>query len=306
MTPRADLDGKLDMLHTPFMELGLTSLDMMELHSAIKTEVGGLANVDGTPMNPDNLSNTLVFDFPSLHHILSHICDSAQSVGAHSSAPPTDVDVDPAKPANSDEYAVIGISCRFPGGNNGPYQFYSSLCQGLDAIRLAPPAWQVPEVAKMLADGVTSSGPLKELLNESSTTIQQSQVLEQQLRQERQQDEDIETMYRQSETSLTGDNEEVKEEACYRYGGFLDDTVAETFDPIFFHISMAEAKTMDPHQRLLLEVCKAFSSFYSFGVFVFYCVCCDCVGCIRGFVGCKIGRGGFLQTCRQQECSIAE
>ncbi|RYH13611.1 polyketide synthase, partial [archaeon] len=37
--------------------------------------------------------------------------------------------------------------------------------------------------------------------------------------------------------------------------GFLDDNAAETFDQAFFHIGAKEAAQMDPHQRILLEIC---------------------------------------------------
>lgn len=266
VAPRAAGSARdLDLLNTPFMELGLTSLDMMELHAAIKKEVDRSVDAKGTPMNSSGLSSTLVFDFPSLHHILSYICESAASCSGGTASPPAAPSVETLK-SDSCECAVIGISCRFPGGSNGPLQFYSALCQGMDAIRLAPPSWQVPEVVKSLEGGMTSDGSSR-LLNESSS-IQQSQVLEQQLRHEQRQCDDIESMYRPSETSIEA--EVIKEEACYRYGGFLDDNMAETFDPIFFHISIAEAQTMDPHQRLLLEVCSI-ACVFVFSL-VFHCI----------------------------------
>jgi len=40
-----------------------------------------------------------------------------------------------------------------------------------------------------------------------------------------------------------------------RYGGFLSDSVLESFDPSLYGLSNAEAKYMDPGQRLLLDAC---------------------------------------------------
>jgi acyl transferase domain-containing protein len=37
-----------------------------------------------------------------------------------------------------DSIAVIGLGCRFPGGANDPYLFFSKLKQGYDAITYIP------------------------------------------------------------------------------------------------------------------------------------------------------------------------
>jgi hypothetical protein len=39
-----------------------------------------------------------------------------------------------------------------------------------------------------------------------------------------------------------------------KYSSFLDESIASTFDPNFFGISVNEANLMDPHQRIILEV----------------------------------------------------
>ncbi|AFZ35459.1 6-deoxyerythronolide-B synthase [Stanieria cyanosphaera PCC 7437] len=46
--------------------------------------------------------------------------------------------------AKSEEIAIIGMGCRFPGGVNSPESFWQLLCSGTDAITEVPPQhWQI-------------------------------------------------------------------------------------------------------------------------------------------------------------------
>lgn len=86
--------------------------------------------------------------------------------------------------------AIVGMSCRFPGGANNPDAYWELLRNGVDAIREFP--------------------------------AERANVQE----------------YAGKDTVW--------------YGGFLDDI--DQFDAQFFGISPREANTMDPQQRLVLEV----------------------------------------------------
>src|SRR4051812_13484466 len=45
---------------------------------------------------------------------------------------------DALQKAQSEPVAVVGISCRFPGGVNGPEEFWKLLENGTDAVREIP------------------------------------------------------------------------------------------------------------------------------------------------------------------------
>ncbi len=93
----------------------------------------------------------------------------------------------------NDPIAVIGMSCRFPGGANDPQSFWDLMKNGIDAIREAPKdRWDL------------------------------------------------------------GKYTEKQPDVPLRWGGFLKDV--GWFDADFFHISPREAESMDPQQRLILEV----------------------------------------------------
>jgi len=104
------------------------------------------------------------------------------------------VKLDAVERARTEPIAIIGMSCRFPGGANSPEAYWELLQQGRDAISEVPgDRWDVSAYAKPGDDHPPSW-----------------------------------------------------------YGGFLQGV--DQFDPEFFGISPREANTMDPQQRLVLEV----------------------------------------------------
>ena len=96
--------------------------------------------------------------------------------------------------AKTEPIAIIGLSCRFPGGADSPEAYWQLLQEGRDAIREVPPErWAF---SPSRSDRGTEGGRW--------------------------------------------------------FGGFLDGI--DQFEPGFFGISPREANTMDPQQRLVLEV----------------------------------------------------
>ncbi len=100
--------------------------------------------------------------------------------------------------AQSEPIAIIGMSCRFPGGATSPEAFWQILSQG------------IPGTSEVPADRW-----------------------------------DLEKYY--------DPDPEVSDKMYTRGGGFLKEPI-EDFDPLFFEMSPREAVTLDPQQRMLLEV----------------------------------------------------
>ncbi len=102
--------------------------------------------------------------------------------------------LDAVERARTEPIAIVGLSCRYPGGAVNPEAYWELLREGRDAIREVPAErWDVSQYVK------------------------------------------------------PGD-----EHPPRWFGGFLDGI--DQFDPEFFGISPREAATMDPQQRLVLEV----------------------------------------------------
>ena len=98
--------------------------------------------------------------------------------------------------AQTEPIAIIGMSCRFPGGATDPEAFWRLLCDGVDAIKEVPAErW---------------------------------------------------------DANNYGRPQDAVGQLVKGYGGFLDQL--DQFDPQFFGIAPREAVSMDPQQRLVLEV----------------------------------------------------
>jgi 3-oxoacyl-(acyl-carrier-protein) synthase/acyl carrier protein len=119
----------------PLMEAGLDSLAVTQLvrELAISFEL--------------NLSPTLLFDHPTINALTSYLCgtvstsdDTRSSYGeqvattshlGHSALLTTTT-------SNKHEVAIVGMSCRFPGGIEGPAMFWDALKAGTNCITKVP------------------------------------------------------------------------------------------------------------------------------------------------------------------------
>jgi len=171
-----------------FASLGMKSLMAIELKNRIQKQVG----------HSHSLATTLAFDYPTIATLTEYL--AKEVLGLDSS--PINHDNLPKSSTNamnrvSEDIAIIGMGCRFPGGANNPEQFWQILSQGVDAITEIPPQrWQLD----------TYFDPEPETPGKMYT----------------------------------------------RHGGFIADI--DQFDAQFFGISPREVVSLDPQQRILLEV----------------------------------------------------
>ncbi|MCC7360975.1 MAG: SDR family NAD(P)-dependent oxidoreductase [Anaerolineales bacterium] len=104
-----------------FVELGLDSLLAVELRNRLRTALA-----------LDALPATLIFDYPTLDSLAAYLSQELLDLSPAVAAPPV-LSLDSTEPL-----AIIGLSCRFPGGADSPAAFWQLLADGVDAVSEVP------------------------------------------------------------------------------------------------------------------------------------------------------------------------
>ncbi|ATE54206.1 type I polyketide synthase [Actinosynnema pretiosum] len=105
-----------------FSEIGFDSLAAVELRNRLTTATGL------------RLPATLVFDYPTPLALVGHLKDKA--LGDRAAAAP--VQRATATAVDDEPIAVVGMSCRFPGGVTTPEELWRLVADGVDGISRFP------------------------------------------------------------------------------------------------------------------------------------------------------------------------
>ncbi|MEH6379333.1 beta-ketoacyl synthase N-terminal-like domain-containing protein, partial [Streptomyces sp. KLMMK] len=104
-----------------FTETGFDSLSAVELRNRLNTATGL------------RLPATLVFDYPTPQILAGHIRDTLFGTARETLPQPTEL------PAAADEpIAIVGMSCRYPGGVRSPEELWQLVADGVDGIAAFP------------------------------------------------------------------------------------------------------------------------------------------------------------------------
>ncbi|MDF5759336.1 type I polyketide synthase, partial [Spongiactinospora sp. TRM90649] len=101
----------------PFKDLGFDSLTAVELRNRL-TEATGRT-----------LPATLVFDYPNANALAGHLLDLVLGTGDTTGEAAAPVRADDGEPI-----AIVGMSCRFPGGVSSPEELWELVASGTEAL----------------------------------------------------------------------------------------------------------------------------------------------------------------------------
>ncbi|MEC3953118.1 SDR family NAD(P)-dependent oxidoreductase [Nocardia sp. CDC153] len=124
----------------PFRDIGFDSVTAVELRNRLDTATGL------------GLPATLVFDHPTPAAVADHLL--GRLAGTRAEATPATVSA-----ASDEPLAIIGMTCRFPGGVGTPEQLWQLLTDGVDAVGAFPTdrGWDLEHLYDTAAAGSSTT-----------------------------------------------------------------------------------------------------------------------------------------------------